>query len=240
MADDERGSLSGNGCAVRRQVSKVARPAVRATAASVPRPRRRTQEERSAETRGRLIEAALQVLRESSYANLTINKVTQKAGVTNGAMQHHFGSRDDLILALLDAVYPVLQIPFEAIAAEGLPVRERVGRIVDLLWGIYSRPEYLAVWDIALGSRGDEAVWSRVQVYQQEIVARMSREFVALFPDLRIASREIENIFSLTVSYMRGVALQSIFGGDQAREVDLTRIKDLAYDQLMGAVADED
>lgn len=196
-------------------------------------PTRRSQEARSTETRRKLLEAAIEVLRESSYANLTINKVTQRAGVTNGAMQHHFGSRDDLLLALMDAVYPVLQIPFEAIAAENLTVEQRVGRIVDLLWGIYSRPDYLAVWDITLGCRGDAALWPRVQVYQRDIAVRMSREFVKLFAELRLPPKEVERIFSLTVSYIRGVALQTMFGGGQLRRADLARIKDIAYDQLM-------
>jgi AcrR family transcriptional regulator len=201
-------------------------------AARARAPGRRSQEERSAETRRKLIEAAIEVLRESSYAKLTINKVTQRAGVTNGAMQHHFRSRDDLLLALMDAVYPVLQIPFEAIASEGLTVDQRVSKIVDLLWGIYSRPEYLAVWDIALGSRGDATLWPRVQVYQKDIAAQMSREFVALFADLRLPPKEVERIFSLTVSYIRGVALQTMFGGNRLRRADLARIKDVALDQL--------
>ena len=212
---------------------KAARRAKPAGPARTRAPGRRSQEERSAETRRKLIEAAIEVLRESSYANLTIKKVTQRAGVTNGAMQHHFGSRDDLLLALMDAVYPVLQIPFEAIAAEGLTVEARVGKIVDLLWGIYSRPEYLAVWDIALGSRGDAALWPRMQAYQKDIAARMSREFVALFADLRLPPKEVERIFSLAVSYIRGVALQTMFGGGRLRRADLARIKEVARDQLM-------
>jgi AcrR family transcriptional regulator len=194
--------------------------------------RRRSQEERSAETRGRLIGAAIEVLGESGYANLTISKVTRRAGLTNGAMQHHFPSRDDLTLALMDAVYPVLQIPFKAIAAEGLTVRERVSRVVDRLWEIYSRPEYLAIWDIALGSRGDRDLWARLRSYQRDIATRMRDEFVALFGDLDMESADVERIFSLNISYMRGVALQNMFEPDPHLD-DLALIKDVAYDQLM-------
>jgi AcrR family transcriptional regulator len=199
----------------------------------VQAPRRRSQEERRAETRGRLIAAAIQVLGESGYANLTISKVTQRAGLTNGAMQHHFPSRDDLMLALMDAVYPVLQIPFKAIAAEGLTTRERVSEVVDRLWDIYSRPEYLAIWDIALGSRGDPKLWARLRSYQKDIATRMREAFVALFADLDPDSADVERIFSLSISYMRGVALQNMFGPDPLHQDDLSLIKDVAYDQLM-------
>src|SRR3954451_16463316 len=93
--------------------------------ASRPHRSQRTQEERSTETRRKLIEAAIGVSQESGYANLTITKVAQHAGLSNGAMQHHFTSRDDLVLGVLDALYPILDIPFDEIAARKLSIRER-------------------------------------------------------------------------------------------------------------------
>jgi AcrR family transcriptional regulator len=212
-------------------VSSTAR-APRRPAATRPS-KRRSQEERSAETRRKLVEAAVLVLGESGFANLTISKVTQRAGLTNGAMQHHFPARDDLMLALMDAVYPVLQIPFEAIASEGLTVDQRVSKIVDLLWEIYSRPEYLAIWDIALGSRGDRKLWIRLRSYQQNISTRMRNEFVTLFGDLGLPADDVERIFSLTISSLRGLALQSIFDPKPLHQTDLAPVKEVAYDQLM-------
>jgi AcrR family transcriptional regulator len=199
-------------------------------------PKRRTQEERSAETRARLIKAAIQVLGESGYAHLTISKVTQRAGLTNGAMQHHFPSRDELMLAVFDAVYPVLEIPFEAIAAERLAVPQRVAAVVDRLWAIYSRPEYLAIWDVALGSRGDRKLWTRLRSYQRDVATRMLNAFVALFGDLDIEPADVEQVFALTVSQMRGVALQAMFGADSVGSSDLSLIKQVALDQLMKRV----
>ena len=42
-------------------------------------------------------------------------------------------------------------------------VRERVDVLIDLLWQIYSRPEYLAIWDIAFGTRGDPALRAKLK-----------------------------------------------------------------------------
>lgn len=193
---------------------------------------RRSQEERRAETRRKLIDAAIQVLGEEGYANLTITKTARRAGLTNGALQHHFPTRDDLMLALMDAVYPVLDIPFRSIAAEGLGVRERVDRVIDRLWEIYSRPEYLAIWDIALGSRGDRRLWVRLRAYQREVSARMRDEFAELFADLGLSTEEVERIFQLSVSHLRGLALQSVFGPDPLRRDTLELAKQVAYEQL--------
>lgn len=209
----------------------------RAVAAAKRVPVRRSQEERSAETRRRLIDAAIEVLREEGYANLTISKVSQSAGLTNGAMQHHFTSRDDLLLALLEAVYPVLQIPFDAIAAEGLPPKMRISRLVDNLWSIYSRPEYLAVWDIALGSRGDARLWPRVRAYQKEITQQMRNELVRLFADLDLSGDDAERILAIPVGCIRGIAFLEMFGKDHMEFIDFDVIKDIAWRELVACTA---
>lgn len=198
-------------------------------------PVRRSQEERSAETRRRLIDAAITVLREEGYANLTISKVTQSAGMTNGAMQHHFTSREDLMLALLDRVYPILQIPFDAIAAEKLEPRLRISRLIDVFWSIYSRPEYLVVWDIALGSRGDTRLWPRVRSYQREISRHVSSEFVRLFAEFNLSANEAERIMAIPIGCIRGVAFLEMFGKDHMEFIDFHVIKDLAYRALLAS-----
>ena len=193
---------------------------------------RRSQEERSTETRRRLIEAAIEVMRKDGYANLTISKVTQSAGLTNGAMQHHFPSRDDLVMALLDAVYPVLEISFDSIAAEELTPHARIARLVDILWAIYSKPEYLAVWDIALGARGDPKLWAQVGNYQRHISMHIRSEFVRLFADLDISREDADRVLSVVVAAIRGLALQSMFGEDKVNHASFAVIKDLGCREL--------
>lgn len=197
---------------------------------------RRTQEERSAETRRKLVEAAIAVLDEAGYANLTISKVTEHAGLTNGAMQHHFPSRGDLLLAVLDALYPVLEIPVETIAAQKLSVRERVGTLVDQLWQIYSRPEYLAIWDIAFGTRSDPTLHPRLKSYQRDIAVRMLAHLAALFADVGLPRGGSDRIFALVASYLRGLALQTVFGVDR-RHAELDQIKDIACELIIKAAA---
>lgn len=192
---------------------------------------RRTQEERSTETRGRLVEAAIRVLDESGYANLTISKVAQSAGLTNGAMQHHFVSRGELLVAVLNALYPALDIPIERIASQSRPIRQRVSMIVDLFWQIYSRPEYLVIWDIAFGTRSDPTLRAKLQTYQREIAARLPKSLAKVFADVGLSPEDADRTFALVISYLRGLALQTVFGVDR-RHANLDQIKDLASEQI--------
>ena len=69
--------------------------------------------------------------------------------------------------------------------------------------------------------------------YQRDILTRSRTQFVALFADLEVTPEDAEHVLSLTVSYMRGMAFQSLFDADHLRAADFAVIKDIAYDQLM-------
>jgi AcrR family transcriptional regulator len=63
---------------------------------------RRTQSERRAETRARLLQAARRLFAERGYHAASLDHVSARAGCTKGALYHHFGSKEGLLLALID------------------------------------------------------------------------------------------------------------------------------------------
>jgi AcrR family transcriptional regulator len=83
-----------------RTTSPVRRPAARAPATR----RRSTQAERSARTRGALLESAARGLSRYGYGNLVLEQVAREAGYTRGALYHQFRDKEDLALAVLDWV----------------------------------------------------------------------------------------------------------------------------------------
>jgi len=192
---------------------------------------RRTQEERSTETRRRLVEAAIRVTQESGYANLTISKVAQEAGLTNGAMQHHFGSRDDLVLGMLDALYPALDLASEDIASKKLPIKERVCIVIDQLWQIYSRPEYLVIWDVAFGTRSDPQLSRKLQNYQRDIAARLLKQVMNQFADVGLTHEGAAQIFYFATSCLRGFAFQAVFAIDRRRS-DVEQLKEIVCERI--------
>ena len=69
------------------------------------RPRRRTQEERRAETSGRLLDAAIELLLERGYSRFRIADAAKLAGVSRGGQTHHFATKNDLIEAAIERVF---------------------------------------------------------------------------------------------------------------------------------------
>src|SRR4051812_14284842 len=66
--------------------------------------RQRRTQSRSAETREKVINAAISLISKVGCSATTTNDIADHAGVSRGALQHHFKSRYDLITAVLDQV----------------------------------------------------------------------------------------------------------------------------------------
>ncbi|HET8754940.1 MAG TPA: TetR/AcrR family transcriptional regulator [Solirubrobacteraceae bacterium] len=62
---------------------------------------RLTQAERSARTRGALLESAARGLSRNGYGNLVLEDVAREAGYTRGALYHQFKDKEDLALAVV-------------------------------------------------------------------------------------------------------------------------------------------
>src|SRR5271170_7593456 len=63
-----------------------------------------TQADRSARTRGALLESAARGLSRYGYGNLILERVASEAGYTRGALYHQFKDKEDLALAVIDWV----------------------------------------------------------------------------------------------------------------------------------------
>lgn len=79
----------------------------------------RTKAERSAVTKEALLAAARELFTERGYADVGVAELAQRAGVTTGAVYHHFGSKRGLFRALLEAVHEEVAESIAA-AADGL------------------------------------------------------------------------------------------------------------------------
>ena len=77
-------------------------------------PRRRSQAERSATTRAALIEAARELFARDGYAATGREAIVERAGVTRGALYHHFADKE----ALFRAVFEQIEAEVMALSAE--------------------------------------------------------------------------------------------------------------------------
>src|SRR5437762_2972866 len=95
---------------------------------------RRTQEERSASTRVRLLDATIECLFELGYANTTTTEIARRAGLSRGAQLHHFPTKAELVITAVDHLFARRTAEFRA-AFANLPAGvDRAAAAIDLLW----------------------------------------------------------------------------------------------------------
>ncbi len=137
-------------------------PAGRAPWPSVA-PTRRTSSprKRGDDTRAKIIAETVRCIVDEGFAAATAKHVAERAGVTWGVIQYHFGDRNGLLMAVVDEGVAGLLDSLSSADVGGLPLRERIGVVVDTAWGCYSSPTSMAAFEILRATRGGPGEASR-------------------------------------------------------------------------------
>jgi AcrR family transcriptional regulator len=89
---------------------------------------RRTQAQRSAATRAALLAAGRALFAERGYASTAREEIVERAGVTRGALHHHFGTKQDLFAAVFEALEAELATRIATAAMAGADPRDQLRR----------------------------------------------------------------------------------------------------------------
>ncbi|WIM87107.1 TetR/AcrR family transcriptional regulator [Candidatus Mycobacterium wuenschmannii] len=119
-------------------------------------PTRRTSSprKRGDDTRAKIIDETVRCIVEEGFAAATAKHVAERAGVTWGVIQYHFGDRNGLLMSVVDDGVSRLLESLSATDVSALPLRERIEVVVDTAWGCYSSPTSMAAFEILRANRG--------------------------------------------------------------------------------------
>lgn len=181
---------------------------------------RRSQAERSADTRTRVIDAAIQCLYEVGYSATTTGLVVSRAGVSRGAMTHQFPSKADLMEAVVSAVYEDELKEYERLAQAGATPDAYYG-FPRLSWAILSRPSSIAVIEIMMASRSDPVLASRLLDRQEQISAHARLMMKQFRKACGIEGEPLGGAAAMRiiVAAVRGLAIESLYHTDR-RDID--------------------
>jgi AcrR family transcriptional regulator len=97
-----------------------------------------------------MLDAVVECILENGYYEASSNAIARQAGVTWGAIQHQFGTRQALLLAVLEDRWHRLTDRIEATEVSGETLEERLAWVMGALEEHYGTPEYLVFTQIML------------------------------------------------------------------------------------------
>lgn len=203
-----------------------------ANASRTPRtPRaRRTQAERTAATRERILAAVVASIAEQGFQRTTASEIARRAGVTWGAVQHHFGAKEGILDAVLEDSVERLAERTAEIPADA-PLAERVARFVEGAWEHFASPHYRSMLEILLHLAPAEREGS--PGWQTKMERALDRIWRRIFPDARLPQRRALELQRYTASVLSGLSSLAVLDGrGPARRAELRLLEDTLRREL--------
>jgi AcrR family transcriptional regulator len=198
----------------------------------VPERSRRSQAERTARTRARIIDAVVATIGEVGFRRTTASEITRRAGVTWGAVQHHFGRKDGILAAVLEDSFGRFAERVADIPAGGAPLEERVSLFVDRAWAHFSSPQYRSTFEILLSYAPEDPEGE--PTWQAGMLRAWNGVWSRLFGDVAVSRRRTRGIQHYTLSVLSGLAAMRMLEGaaPRPREAELALLKETLVREL--------
>jgi AcrR family transcriptional regulator len=177
--------------------------------------KRRTNPERSAETRQQVMDAVISILNARGFAALTNALIIADTGISTGALMHHFPTRQKLLIATVEYAYANLAAYRRQQLDKLEPGLPRFRALIDMSWHTSRMPPGFAVNEVRIGARSDDAlaanfrpVFTRIAQEYGRFVSKLVRE-AGLKPD-----DELRGLWIATSMAMRSMAIdRKTYGG---------------------------
>lgn len=198
------------------------------------------QAEKSHLMRLHILDATMQCLIDIGYNQTTTEKIAKQAGVSRGAMTHHFKSRADVFTAAAEHITDIRAREYDQAIQEvtaktgSFPTVESMRETLTALQHYYMKPSFLAFQELIRGARTNEQLNEVMAPLESALDERMSVSMVARFPiwaepDMAEAGEVLRD---LIMHSLQGVALNPapyLSGGRLQRLHDLLARTALAH-----------
>jgi AcrR family transcriptional regulator len=175
---------------------------------------RRTQEERSAETRARLLDATVESLIEAGYAHTTTTAVCARAGLSRGAQLHHFPTKSELVIAAVAHLTMRRAKEVREEAKRLADLDDRIEAALELIWSSFSGPLFYAALELWVAARTDSELHENLFKFERGVGKAMGQLWQEFAGTSQAGESHFDDVLELTFYVMRGMALQKILKDD--------------------------
>ena len=177
-------------------------------------PRRRTQAQRTAETRLRILKAAANLIRRRGYARFRTAEVANEAGISRGAQLHHFPTKDSLVVATLEYVFEQAQILSRRRAAAVNRPRDLIEAVIADAREFFFSEHFMVAIYIVLSTSTDQAVRRQILDISRKARRPVETAWTEALAASGVSASIAADIVALTLGVVRGMALRTLWDND--------------------------
>jgi len=168
---------------------------------------RRTQVERSAAMRARLLDATIDSLIDLGYSATTTTVIADRAGVSRGAQLHHFPTKAELVAAAVEHLANRIGGQLRRDLVRHVGDELRLADVVDVLWARYQNPLFSAWLELSVAARTDEDLRVALEPVEKRLRGAIGEWMETLYAGRVVDPAQLE-LWELTFYFLQGLALE--------------------------------
>lgn len=191
-----------------------------------------TRQQQRDQTRKHLLDTTVACLVEYGYAGTTTQRIQDRAGVSRGALLHHFGSKEQLFVAAIGHIAELHLEQIKAAAKQMTPGKHAAPGMVEALRKAMSGSNFLAGLELWMAARTDSAVRSALAPSERQL----GKELWTVFSQtLGTDSPRVRMAYEALLITLRGLALTGLLRENDQRADEIIRAR---LHELLTAVDD--
>lgn len=177
---------------------------------------RRTQAERSDETRRRVLDAAVEVLRVSGYAGFRTAAVAKAATVSRGAQAHHFPTKNSLVLGATEHIFS--RAKDRALERVGLLDADSdiIRALIEDSASLFMNEEFFMMLGLGLGPGRNSELAEQASSIARAYRLPVEQAWREALQANGYTAQNANDLVWLTNSIVRGLAVRSLWQKDLA------------------------
>ena len=192
-----------------------------------------------APTAAKVVQSAIDCILSQGFYRASTNAIAREAGVTWGVIQHHFGTREALMLAVVEHAVEQMDQQFGGVVIEGETLEERVEEMADLIFSFYRNPNFLAYTQVVMNLGQDPRTADKTLKALRNVTTRMGSHLPRLREQVLGEHSHLDEEFRFAFETLRGVAVnQQVLRALPNRATDSFAMQDDHRRRLVHLVAD--
>lgn len=172
--------------------------------------RKRTQSERSGETRQALFDATIDLLHDEGFSKTSTPEIARKAGVSRGALTHHFATKEDLVTSAVADHLTQVNMKLAAFADNYGRRGGSTDEIVDYLWQIMFDRLFYVTLEYLPEARHNDSFRDGLIPVVHEFHDRLDGIWTALAAHREVDPASVRIVMNATMCLIRGMIAQTV------------------------------